>query len=152
MTANESLKKYLDALGASYELLGTAASSAGDRGVKIGKQFTDELMAGQREALELAKKLAADPASASNTYVSSVTESAVSAQTRALMFAQLAYQEAVSAGSEGREFAEKIAKANQATADAAIELTKSWAAFNPMAELFVRGMESATAAMSGTKA
>ena len=63
----------------------------------------------------------------------------------------MAYSETIVASAEGRELAEKIAKANQATADAAIELTKSWAAFNPMAELFVRSMEAGTAAVSGKK-
>lgn len=150
MTANESLQKYLEALSANYELLGSAASAASDRGVKFGKVFADEIMAGQKDALALAKRLAADPTAATASYAS-ITEAAVSAQTRALAFAQLAYTETVTASAEGRDLAEKIAKANQATADAAIELTKSWAAFNPMAELFVRSMEATAAAATGKK-
>ena len=55
MTANESLQKYLEALSSSYELLGSAASAASDRGVKFGKIFTDEIMACPKDALALAK-------------------------------------------------------------------------------------------------
>lgn len=142
MTANESLLKYLEALSTSYEELASASSKASDRGAKLSKQLTEEVVAGQREAISLAKQIAADPDHLMTASVSAVTEAAVAAQTRALAFAQMAYQEAVVASTEGRSAAERIAKANQATADAAIELSKSWAAFNPMAELFVRTSES----------
>lgn len=149
--ANEALQKYLAALGSSYEQLASAATKASDRGTKLSKQFSEEVVAAQKEALKLATKIAADPDHLLTASTSAMTEAAVAGQTRALAFAQMAYQEAVSAGSEGRTVTEEVAKANQMTSDAAMELAKSWAAFSPTADFWVKSVE-ATMKAAGTKA
>jgi hypothetical protein len=148
--ANEALQKYLAALGTSFEELASAATKASDRGTKLSKQFSDEVIAAQKEAIKLASKIAADPDHMLTASVSALTEAAVTGQTRALAFAQMAYQEAVSSGTEGRTLTESVAKANQATTDAALELAKSWAAFSPTADFWVKSVE-ATMKAAGAK-
>ncbi len=142
MPASESLQQYISALSHSYDELAAAVSSASDRGVKLSKQFTEEVVAAQKEAFKLAGKIAADPDHLLTASTAALTEAAVTGQTRAFAFAQMVYQEAVSGGTEARTFSEGFAKANQATSDAALELGKSWAAFTPTADFWVKGMEA----------
>ena len=151
MSSSEAVTNYLDALGTSFELLAAAGAKASERGTRVSKKFTEQAMASQREALEFAKKLAADPEHLLSSSYSTVTESAVTAQTRALSFAQMVYQEALESSSDSRELSEKLAAANKQTADAATELSKTFASMNPMTEFLSRGAESAMEAMSGKK-
>lgn len=151
MTSSEAVTKYLDSLGASFELLAAAGAKSSERGTRVSKKFTDQALASQREAIEFAKKLAADPEHMLSASFSSVTESAVTAQTRALAFAQMVYQEALESSSESRELSEKLAAANKATADAAAELSRSFASMNPMTEYMTNQVETAMAAMTGKK-
>ena len=59
--------------------------------------------------------------------------------------------EAVATTTEGRTVAEQVAKANQATTDAAVELAKSWASFSPTADFWVKSVE-ATMKAAGARA
>jgi hypothetical protein len=139
--ANEPVQKYYDALIASYDILTNAISTANDRGMKITKQFATDVAKGQREALELGRKLATDPTDLSQ-YYTAVLEATTSAQGRALAFTQVAYQEALGAGGDARETVEKLVEANRETATAAVEVAKNWATANPMADIVRRGMET----------
>jgi hypothetical protein len=141
--ANEPVQKYYDALIASYDILTNAISTANDRGMKITKQFATDVAKGQREALELGRKLATDPTDLSQ-YYTAVLEATTSAQGRALAFTQVAYQEALGAGGDARETVEKLVEANRETATAAVEVAKNWATANPMADIVRRGMETVT--------
>jgi hypothetical protein len=152
-TSSAALQRYLQALSQGYEVLAEATEKATDRNAKITKRMSAEVIAGQREVLELAKKLSADPDHIASVSFAGVTEAAVAAQSRALAFAQLAYQEATGVSSEAREFTEKMTKANQETAEAAIELSRTWAGLNPFAEVFLKGFEaSVQAASNGQRA
>ena len=151
MSSSDAVTSYLDAVSTSFELLAAAGAKATERGTKVSKKFTDQAMASQREALEFAKKLAADPEHLLSSSYATVTESAVTAQTRALAFAQMVYQEALESSTESRDLAEKLAAANKATADAASELSRTFASMNPMTEFMSRGAESAMEAISGKK-
>src|SRR6185312_10037633 len=61
MAANEPVQKYYEALIASYDILTDAVGKANERGLKVTRQFVSDVAKGQREALELGKRLAADP-------------------------------------------------------------------------------------------
>src|SRR5205814_5057986 len=135
----------------SYDIIAEAATKASDRGIKVSKQLTDEVMNAQREALSFAKKVAVDPDHFMSSSYIGLTESAVTAQSRALAFAQVAYQEALAAGSETRETAEKLAKVNRETAEAAVELSRGWSSMSPIAEMFFKGMETWQAAATGPR-
>src|SRR5690554_3380698 len=93
--STEAVTRYLDALGTSFELLAAAGTKATERGTRVSRKFADQALASQREAIEFAKKLAEDPDHFLSASYSSLTESTVTAQTRALSFAQMLYQEAL---------------------------------------------------------
>jgi hypothetical protein len=127
---------------------------ANERGARVSKQVTAEILAGQREVFALSKKVAAEPEHLSSTSYAGLTEAAVAAQSRALAFAQAAYQEALSASTENKELAEKLAQSNKETAQAASELARSWATLNPLTEMFAGNVEAfmKTAQKAGTNA
>jgi hypothetical protein len=138
MANNEQVQKYYDSLLASYDLLVDAVAKANDRGIKITKQFATDVAKGQREALELGKKLAGEPSDMGQFYTA-VLEATTAAQGRALTFTQTAYQEALGASGEAREVVEKLVQANQETAKAAVEVARNWATANPMVDMMQKG-------------
>ena len=141
MAANEQVQKYYDALIASYDILTDAVARANDRGLKVTQQFVADVAKGQREALELGKRLAGEPTDAGQFYTA-VLEATTAAQGRALTFTQAAYQEALGAGTEARETVQKLVDANKETTQAAVAAAKSFAAANPVADIFRRGAEA----------
>lgn len=143
MTANDQVQKYYDALIASYDVLVDAIGKGAERGVKVRQQLATDVAKGQREALELGKRLAGAPADAGQFYAA-VLEATTAAQGRALEFAQAAYQEAVGASTEARETIQKLLEVNQETTKAALAVARQWASANPMAEVVRKGFEAFT--------
>jgi hypothetical protein len=141
MASNEYVQKYYDSLLASYDLLVDAVAKANDRGIKVTKQFATDVAKGQREALELGKKLAGEPSDIGQFYTA-VLEATTAAQGRALAFTQSAYQEALGASGEARDVVEKLVQANQDTAKAAVEVARTWATANPMVDMVKKGFEA----------
>ena len=141
MSTNPEIERYFGALIESYDILTVALDKAGDRGIKTAKQLQRDLAKGQREALELSKKIAVDPSNVAVVWTG-ILEATVGAQSRALAFAQAAYQEAVATSSDARDTIEKLVNANRATADAAAELSRNWTAGNPFVEAFQKGLET----------
>ncbi|MEP6871376.1 MAG: hypothetical protein ABI939_05940 [Anaerolineaceae bacterium] len=141
MAANQTVQKYYDALIASYDILTDAIASGNERGMKVTRQFATDVAKGQREALELGKKLAGEPTDLGQFY-SAVLEATTAAQGRALTFTQAAYQEALGAGTEAREVISKLVEANKETSQAAIAAARSFATTNPMADIVRRGFEA----------
>ena len=141
MAANEQVQKYYDALIASYDILTDAIGKANDRGLKVTRQFVSDVAKGQREALELGKKLAGDPTDLGQ-YYTAVLEATTAAQGRALTFTQAAYEEALGVSSDARKTVEKLVEANKETAQAAVEVARTWATTNPVADVFRKGAEA----------
>lgn len=139
--ANDQVQKYYNSLLASYDVLVDAVTRANERGFNVTKQFASDVAKGQREAIELGKKLAAEPADLSHVYAA-VLEATTAAQGRALAFTQTAYQEALGASGEARETVEKLVKANQDTAKAAVEVARTWATVNPVVDMVKKGFEA----------
>ncbi len=148
---NEAVTKYLDAVGTSFELMAAAGTKASERSARVSKKFAEQTLASQREALSFAKKLAEDPDHMMSASYSSLTESTVQAQTRAISFAQLVYQEALESSAEGRELSEQMVEANKVTAEAATELSRAWASMNPLTEFVMRTAETGMEAATGKK-
>jgi hypothetical protein len=143
MPQNDQVQKYYDALIATYDTLAEAAARASERGLKVTRQVFTDIAAGQREALELGRKLASEPTDFAQ-YYTSVLEATTNAQGRALAFAQVAYQEALSASSDARETREKIVSTNRAAAEAAVEVARTWATSNPVGEMWRNSIEAFT--------
>jgi len=150
MAANEQVQKYYDALIASYDILTDAIGKANDRGLKVTRQFVSDVAKGQREALELGKKLAGDPTDLGQ-YYTAVLEATTAAQGRALTFTQAAYEEALGVSSDARKTVEKLVEANKETAQAAVEVARTWATTNPVAEVFRKGAEAFAPAANTAK-
>jgi hypothetical protein len=152
MAETDPIQKYFDSLLASYDILVEAVEKANERGLKVTKQFTQDVIQGQREAIELGRKFASQPADY-NQFLSTLVSSATDAQGRALAFTQTAYQEAVAAGADARETVQKLVEANRETARLAVEAARTLAGSNPWAEAFTRTAESfAQAAANATQA
>lgn len=142
--ANEQAQKYYDSLISSYDILVDAISKANERGIKVAKELATDVAKGQREALELGKKLAGEPTDYAQFYTA-VLEATTAAQGRALAFTQSAYQEALNASGDARDVVQKLVEANRETAQAAVEVAKNWAAANPMADMMKKGFEATQA-------
>ena len=145
MAANEPVQKYYNALIASYDILTDAITKANERGLKVTKQFATDVAKGQREALELGRKLASEPTDAGQFYTA-VLEATTAAQGRALTFTQVAYEEALGAGGDTRQTVEKLVEANRETAQAAVEVARKWSTANPMVDVVRKNMENFGAA------
>ena len=139
-TKDTTTQKYYDALLASYDVMVEAISKAGDRGLTVSKQLANDIVKGQRDVIELGKKLS-DPSDASQVY-SIMIEATTAAQGRALAFTQVAYQAALSGGTEARETIQKLVEANKEATQAAVELAKKFATSNPYAEAWRKGLEA----------
>ncbi|WP_322818290.1 hypothetical protein [Tepidiforma sp.] len=140
-TATETIQKYYDALIEGYDLLVDAIEKANERGIKVSRQLAADVIAGQREALQLGKKLAAEPTDLGQLYAG-ILEATTAAQGRALAFTQVAYQEALASGADARELIKKLAEANRETAAAAVEVARQWATANPFADMMKKGLEA----------
>ena len=150
MANSEQVQKYYDSLLASYDLLVDAVAKANDRGIKVTKQFANDVVQGQRDALALGKKLAGEPSDMGQFYTA-VLEATTAVQGRALSFTQTAYQEALGASGEARDIVEKLVQANQETAKAAVEVARKWAAGNPMVDIMKKGYEAMQPAAAKAK-
>jgi hypothetical protein len=144
--STDPVQKYYDALISSYDVLSEAATKAGQLGVKVGERVSSDIAKGQREALELGRKLAANPGDVTQLYTQ-VLEATTAAQGRALEFVQVAYQESLSAGTDLRQTFEKLVEANRETAQAAAEAVRNTIAKTPFAAA-VNGTEKTAAKKS----
>jgi hypothetical protein len=143
MASNDQVGKYFDTLLANFDIVSAALTSASDRGIKVTRQVVDDAAASQREAIQLVRKVAADPSDLGKCY-GAMLEAATSAQGRALALFQLAFQETVGASADARATFDKLVEANKDGAQAAAEMARTWAAANPMAELVRKGFEAVT--------
>ncbi len=156
MASTPQTEQYFEALLKSYDALTQAIEQANERGLGLSRQLLDEVTTAQRQALDLARQVAADPSDIAAAY-SAIMESAVAAQSQALDFTQTAYKEALAASSDAREALDSLLAASRTAAEAALALSREWQASNPWAELFQKGIESFNAATgaapkkSGTK-
>ena len=141
--ANEPIQKYFDALIETYDVLVDAVAKANERGMKVSAQLVKDVARGQREALELGKKVASEPTDMGGFYTS-LLETATAAQGRALAFTQTAYQEALAAGTDARETIEKVVQVNRETTKLAMDAARSFATANPWGDVMKKGLEAFT--------
>lgn len=132
-------QRYFDTLIESYDILAQAAKQASSHGIKLGQQLSDDVTAAQRETLQVAKNIAADPGDIGKAY-NAMLESTLAAQGRALNFAQLMTQEALDASGETREALDRLTKANRQTAEAAVAAFRDFAASGTVPEFFKQAM------------
>lgn len=146
--ANGPVQKYFDSLLQTYDILVDAVDKANERGLKISRQLATDVVKGQREAIELGRTFASQPADYGRLYNALLT-STTEAQGRALAFTQTAYQEAIAAGADARDTVQKIVEANRETGRLAMEAARTFAAANPWGEAMARAGETFTKATTG---
>ena len=118
-----AIDKYFDALTESYDAILEAIKLGNERGYRVSNNLLAEAQRGQREAVELGKKFAADPTDIGGFYRAAM-ESTTKAQGRALELARQMFDELSESRSEARETLEKVVKAQRAAGEAAIEAAR----------------------------
>jgi methyl-accepting chemotaxis protein len=123
MPKTETVDKFFNAVTDGYEALLDAAKSANDRGYRISRQLIDEVERGQRETLDLTRKVVTAPRDVSGAYTSAV-RSVTDAQGRVLDLTRQFLDELSDGQREGREVVRRVIEANRSAGQAAIEATR----------------------------
>jgi hypothetical protein len=118
--------KYFDALTESYDAIIDAIKLGNERGFRLSNNLLAEAQKGQREAVELGKKLADDPTDVGG-YYRSMMESATKAQGRTLEFARQVFDELSTSRDETRQVFEKVFSSQRAAGEAAVEAARDLA-------------------------
>ncbi len=140
-TDENEIGRFIDILIENQGRFNKALSAARKQNAKINEMVTEQIVLGQREALELTKKVATNP-SAYSENSKAMLEAAAEAQTRSLDFAKELYGEQVKAAETLRESMQAAMENSREAAEAAMQLGRTWGANNPIADAFQKGMES----------
>jgi hypothetical protein len=123
MPKTETVDKFFGAVNEAYDALLDAVKSANDRGYRVSRKLIDEVERGQREALDLTRKVATSPRDVSGFYASAV-RNVTDAQGRTLELTRQFLDEIVDSQREGRDTVRKVVEANRKAGQAAIEATR----------------------------
>lgn len=121
--SNTALDKYFEALTESYDAIIDAVKAGNERGYRISNNLIAEAQKGQREAVDLGKKVAEDPTDIGAFY-RAMMEATTQAQGRALELARQMFDELSESRTETREVIEKVIKAQRAAGEAAVEAAR----------------------------
>ncbi len=147
----DNVDKFFDAVNEVYDTLLDAVKSANDRGYRVSRKLIDEVERGQREAIDLTRRLATSPRDVAGFY-SSAVRSVTDAQGRALELTRQFLDEASDSGREARDTLRKVIEANRGAGQAAISATREVVQRNaPKVEAAVNGVR-ARAASTARKA
>src|SRR2546427_8165264 len=119
----ETVDKFFGAVNEAYDALLDAAKSANDRGYRVSRQLIDEVERGQREAIDLTRRIASSPRDVSGFYTAAV-RSATDSQGRVLDLTRQLLDELSDSQREGREVVRRVIEANRSAGQAAIEATR----------------------------
>jgi DNA anti-recombination protein RmuC len=145
-TQKTAVDKYFDALTESYDAIIEAIKMGNERGYRISNNLLAEAQKGQREAVELGKKLADDPTDVAGAY-RAMMESATKAQGRTLEFARQVFDELSQSRDETRQVWEKVFAAQRSAGEAAVEAARDVA--STASERIRTGVERVTTRVRG---
>lgn len=123
MPKDETIDKFFTAVNDSYDALIDALRSANDRGYRVSRKLIDEAERGQRDAVDLTRKLATSPRDVVGFY-SSAVRSVTDAQGRVLDLTRQLIDEVTDSQREGRDVIRRVIEANRDAGQAAIEATR----------------------------
>ncbi len=123
MPNTDTVDRFFNAVNEAYEALLDAAKAANDRGYRVSRQLIDELERGQREAIDLTRRLAAAPRDVSGFY-SATVRSLTDAQGRALDLTRQLLDEVSDSQREGRDVVRRVIEANRTAGQAAVDATR----------------------------
>ena len=121
---SEAEEKFFNALNESYDALLGAIDAGRERGYRVSKDFVEEARKAQREAVDLGKKLVEAPTDVAGFY-GAVVEATSKAQSRTLELAREWLGELGDSGKGARDAIQKVMKANQMAARAAVDAARS---------------------------
>jgi hypothetical protein len=119
----ETVDKFFNSVNDAYDALLDAAKSANDRGYRISRRLFDEIERGQREAVDMTRRIAVAPRDVAGFYASAV-RTVTDSQGRVLDLTRQLLDEAADSGREGRDTMRKVIEANRQAGQAAIEATR----------------------------
>ncbi len=119
----ETVDKFFSAVNDSYDALLDAVRSANDRGYRISRKLIDETERGQRDGVDLTRRLATSPRDVAGFYATSV-RAVTDAQGRVLDLTRQLIDEVGDAQREGRDTIRRVIEANRGAGQAAIEATR----------------------------
>jgi hypothetical protein len=123
MPKTETVDKFFDAVTDAYDALLDAAKSANDRGYRVSRRLIDEIERGQKEAVDLTRRLAIAPRDVPG-FFSSAVRNVTDAQGRALDLTRQLLDEVTDGGRESRDTVRKVIEANRQAGQAAIAATR----------------------------
>jgi L-amino acid N-acyltransferase YncA len=118
--------RYLQALRDGYVVFEEAIAAAANVGAQIPERLLNETSIGRFQLSELIREFEADPQSLLSPPYAPLTEAAVLSQSRALAFVELWYRDALKESASAPEVQERLARANEAAAGAAGDLSAAW--------------------------
>jgi hypothetical protein len=121
----EMVDKYSERLLAGHERMTEAMQAARSRGIRVNEEITDWIVAGQRDTLELGKRLADDPTAYAKN-MEAVLESLTSAQERALNLAKVLYREQAESTTALREYVGPMFTSSKNFGETAKKLASFW--------------------------
>ncbi len=147
---NAPLNRYFEAVNASYDALVEAAENGSKHGGAVWNRLLEDARTAQREALNVSEQVFEKPADPQTYGV--VLQAVMKSQERALAFAKVLFEEASSTGTDTQVAFERVVTANRTAAEAAAELTRSFAGDGSFAETWRKNVEAMTAASPFTAA
>jgi len=123
MPRTETIDQFFGAVTEAYDSLLDAVKASNDRGYRVSRRLIEEVEKGQREAIELTRRLAGAPRDVAGFY-STAVRSVTDAQARALDLTRQLLDEAMETQQEARDTVARVIEANRNAGRAAIAATR----------------------------
>jgi len=123
MPKTETIDQFFGAVTEAYDSLLDAVKASNDRGHRLSRRLIEEVEKGQREAIELTRRLAGAPRDVAGFY-STAVRSLTDAQARALDLTRQLLDEAMETQQEARDTVARVIEANRNAGRAAIAATR----------------------------
>src|SRR3990172_893396 len=123
MPKAETVDRFFGAVNEAYDALLDAVKSANDRGYRISRHLIDEVERGQRDAIDLTRRLALAPRDVPGFY-SSAVRSVTDSQGRVLELTRQLIDEFTDSQRDARDTLRRVIEANRGAGQAAIEATR----------------------------
>ena len=140
--AATEVELYIDALIANQNLVNGALREAGERGVRLTGAVTQNIADKQVSALELAKKLAADPKDYKGN-IETMLESLTKSQSEAFDVFKTVVAEQGNVVGEYNTIAKSLFEGTRDTSQAALNLARTWGVDSPISGMVKQSMAAA---------
>ena len=150
MPKEETVEKFFDAVTEAYDALLDAARSANDRGYRVSRKLIDEIERGQKDALDLTRRVAVAPTDVSGAATAAI-RTVTDAQGRVLDLAIQILDELTDSQRETRDTVRKVIEANRGAGQAAIDVTRDAVTRAGSAVENIRGSNGKRAPAGGTR-